>query len=62
MNGKIPDPVTLRRFFEIYESLTEIGGPRYLAELAVSGVTPISAREYGQIVYDLWRRRELIAS
>ena len=59
-NGQIADPVTLKRFFENENSLSEIGGPAYLADLAASAVTVINAREYGRIVYDLFLKRELI--
>jgi len=60
-HGQIADPVTLKRFFENDNSLSEIGGPAYLADLAASAVTVINAREYGRIVYDLYLKRELIA-
>ncbi|MCH7833199.1 MAG: hypothetical protein IIC55_10055 [Proteobacteria bacterium] len=60
--GDIADPVTLRRFFETNDALADIGGPAYLADLAASAVTAINAKEYGRLVYDLWRRRELISS
>ncbi|MEK9671008.1 MAG: replicative DNA helicase [Rhodospirillaceae bacterium] len=59
-HGQIADPVTLKRFFENENSLSEIGGPAYLADLAASAVTIINAREYGRIVYDLYLKRELI--
>jgi replicative DNA helicase len=58
--GQIADPVTLKNFFEADQSLAEIGGPAYLAELALAAVTIINAGEYGRIVYDLYLRRQLI--
>ena len=58
--GQIADPVTMRRFFEADENMTDIGGPAYLAELAASAVTVINAGEYGRQVYDLYLKRELI--
>ena len=58
--GQIADPITLGNFFEAEQSLAEIGGPAYLAELALSAVTIINAGEYGRIVYDLYLRRQLI--
>jgi len=60
--GKVVDPVTLKSFFEADEILADIGGPAYLAELAASAVTVINAGEYARIIYDLWRRREIIAA
>jgi len=59
--GQIADPVTLKNFFEQDQSLAEVGGPAYLAELAGSAVGIINAGEYGRLVYDLFLRRELIA-
>jgi replicative DNA helicase len=58
--GKLADPVTLRAFFEGDDSLSEIGGPAYLMELAGSAVGVINAGEYGRVIFDLFRRRELI--
>ena len=59
--GQIADPITLKRYFEADENLADIGGPKYLAELAGSAVTVINAGEYGNVVYDLYLKRELIA-
>ncbi|MDH5750359.1 MAG: AAA family ATPase, partial [Rhodospirillales bacterium] len=59
--GQIADPVTLRNFFEQNESLMDIGGPAYLAELASSAATIINAGEYGRLIYDLHLKRELIS-
>lgn len=58
--GQIADPVTLKNFFDQDQSLAEIGGPAYIAELAGSAVGIINAGEYGRLVYDLYLRRELI--
>ena len=59
--GQIADPITLNRYFEQDDSLSEVGGASNLAELASSAVTIINAGEYGRIVYDLHLKRELIA-
>ncbi len=59
--GQIADPITLKGFFEQDETLKEIGGPAYLAELAASAVGIINATEYGRLVYNLHLKRELIA-
>jgi len=56
----IDAPVMLMNFFEQDQSLAEIGGPAYLAELASSAVGLINAGEYGRLIYDLHLRRELI--
>ena len=59
--GQIADPITLKRYFEQNESLVDIGGPAYLAELAGGAPTIMNAEAYGRIVYDLGLKRELIA-
>ncbi|HIJ42562.1 MAG: replicative DNA helicase [Rhodospirillales bacterium] len=59
--GRSADPVTLKGFFEQDESLADIGGSAYLAELAASAVSTINAGEYGRFIYDLHLKRELIA-
>lgn len=58
--GQIADTTTLVPFFEQDGSLADIGGPRYLAELAGSMVSIINTQEYGRIVYDLHLKRQLI--
>ncbi len=58
--GQIADGVTLQRFFEHDQSLAEIGGPAYLAELTSAAATVINAGEYGRVIYDLHLKRELI--
>jgi replicative DNA helicase len=59
--GQIADPIVLKRYFEADENLSDIGGPAYLTELAKSAVTVINAGEYGNLIYDLFLKRELIA-
>jgi replicative DNA helicase len=58
--GQIADNITLRNFFEQDGTLAEIGGPRYLAEIAASMVTIINTREYGRTIHDLHLKRQLI--
>ncbi len=58
--GQLADNVTLQRYFEQDETLADIGGPAYLAELLGSAVTVINAGEYGRIIHDLHLKRELI--
>ena len=59
--GQIADPVTLKNFFQQDQSLADIGGPAYLAELAASAVTIINSAEYGRIIHDLFLKRQLIS-
>ena len=58
--NQIADPVTLRMFFEQDGSLADVGGPRYLAELAASMVSIINVGDYGRLIYDLHLKRQLI--
>lgn len=58
--NQLASPVTLKNYFEQNQTLSEVGGTRYLAELAASAVTIINAVEYGRIIYDLYLRRQLI--
>ena len=58
--GQMADPITLKRFFENVDTLSEVNGANYLAELAATAVTILNAREYGRVIYDLHLKRELI--
>lgn len=58
--GQIASNITLMNFFEQDGSLADIGGTRYLAELAASMVSIINSMEYGRIIYDLHLKRQLI--
>jgi len=59
--GKLATPVTLKSYFDNDETLSEIGGPAYLAKLAAAATTVLNAEEYGRTVYDLAVRRRLIS-
>lgn len=60
-NGQVADPVTLKGFFDKDEDLAHVGGAQYLVELAANVVTTVSVANYGQLIYELFLRRELIA-
>jgi len=53
-------PVTIKAFFDADPGLAELGGPAYLVRLAGAAISLFAARDYGQLVYDLAIRRELI--
>lgn len=59
--GQNASPVTLKNYFEKDADLEHVGGAEYLADLAASVVSVINAGDYGQTIYDLYLRRELIA-
>jgi replicative DNA helicase len=58
--NRIANPVTLRPLFESDESIKEVGGPAYLAQLTGSGAAVIGARDFAQQVYDLALLRALV--
>lgn len=59
--GKQATPITLKTFFETAEPIdATLSVPRYLGRLAANAATIINARDYGQTIYDLATRRQLI--
>src|SRR3546814_17267461 len=52
--------LTLRRYFENDAGLADVGGARYLVELAASAFNIIDAEDYGRTLHDLYLRRRLI--
>ena len=58
--GLIADPVTLKQYFERDDALVDVGGAQYLVRLANAAVTVIDAGHYGQVIFDLAVKRELI--
>lgn len=54
------NPVTLKHHLEKNDAVTQAGGIKYLAALMSGAVTVVNAVEYGKIIEDLWRRRELM--
>src|SRR3954452_17983906 len=58
--NRVATPVTLRPLFESDESIKEVGGPAYLAQLTGSGAAVIGARDFAQQIYDLALLRALI--
>lgn len=58
--GQIADPKTLRGLFENDPALADVGGAQYLGDLAASIITVINAQDYGQLIHELYLRRQLI--
>src|SRR5919112_1215772 len=58
--NRVANPVTLRPLFESDESIKEVGGPSYLAQLTGSGAAIIGARDFADQIYDLALLRALI--
>ncbi|PPR09836.1 MAG: Replicative DNA helicase [Alphaproteobacteria bacterium MarineAlpha11_Bin1] len=57
--GQQANPTTLKHVFDA-EEYKEIGGHRYLANLAGATFAVINAQDYGRLIYDLYLRRQLI--
>ena len=60
--GQIASPVTLKATFDQDAALAPTGGAEYLAKLAGAGatLTRVEVQVYARLVYDHWRRRQLI--
>ena len=59
--GGQASPATLRDHFEQQGRLDDVGGPRYLAELAATAIGVVDAAAYGRIIRDQYLRRALIS-
>ncbi len=59
--GRIADPITLKAIFDSDESLKDVGGSAYLAQLAGNSSTIINAADYGRQILDRHIRRQMIA-
>ena len=59
--GKQATPVTLKTFFDHHEAIdVGLSVPQYLGRLSANATSIINAKDYGQTVYDLAVRRQLI--
>jgi replicative DNA helicase len=58
--NRVANPVTLKPLFDSDESMKEVGGPAYLAQLTGSGAAVIGARDFAQQIYDLALLRALV--
>ena len=58
--GQIADPKTLRGLFDNDPALANVGGARYLNDLAGNVITIINVEDYARLIQDLHIRRELI--
>jgi replicative DNA helicase len=61
LEGRLADAVTLKADLENLETLEEVGGTRYLAQLLTAMVGITNAAEYGQVILDTYLRRGLIS-
>ena len=58
--GQVVSAVTLKTYVEQDEDMKAAGGAPYLARLAAASVHVIDATAFGQVVHDLYLRRQLI--
>ncbi len=58
--GKLADAIVLKNRFSQDETLVDIGGEQYLAELLLHAPSGAAAPEYAKMIFDLAMRRELI--
>jgi replicative DNA helicase len=58
--GQVASAVTLKSVFNEDEDLVDLGGAAYLADLAGSVVTILNVEDYGQAIFELHLRRQLI--
>ena len=56
----VANPVTLRPMFEADETMRELGGPAYLAQLTGNSAALIGARDFANQIYDLAMLRALV--
>ena len=59
-SGKQATPVTLKTFFDNEDPIGELTVPQYLGRLAANATSIINVLAYGQTIYDLSVRRNLI--
>ena len=59
-NNQLADPLTLKNYFTQKNELEVIGGDKYLIELAKNSTILSNVQDYGQRIYDLFQRREII--
>ncbi len=58
--GHSADPVTLKGYLTNDGTLDEVGGVKYLMDLAATAVTIINAEDYAKLIFDRYLRRQLI--
>lgn len=59
-SGRLAEPIVLMDRFKNDPAFHDLGGVRYLANLVDRAPPAANARDYGELIYDLALRRELI--
>ena len=60
-SGKNASAITLKSFFENEKALKDVGGTEYLVELQANFVSLTGAKDYAEVITDLWNRRRMVA-
>lgn len=58
--GQVADPITLRDYFKNHSQFDQMDGSQYLIDLCSSFSIPGGVRDYGQLIHDLYLKRQLI--
>lgn len=58
--GKSANPVTIREYFKDDEDFKAVGGIKYLSDIAQNYSAVVSIKDYAQLIYDLFIRRNLV--
>jgi replicative DNA helicase len=59
-DGQLASPVTLKTALQSHQGLSELGGPKYLVNLAGGSVSTFAIAEYGSLIADLHAKRQLL--
>ena len=59
-NSQVADLTTLKVFLENDQDFIDQGGMKYLLEISENSVSIINSKQYGELIYDLYLRRQLI--
>ena len=58
--GELASPVRLKNYFENDDDLKDVGGAKYLADLAGSIISVVNVKDYANTIFDLHLARSLI--
>jgi hypothetical protein len=61
-NGKVASLITIKNAFDQDQTLAEIGGIKYLAQLVAHAASPMSAKAYADLLCELAARRSAITA
>ena len=55
----VADGITLKQFFTIDDAVVEVGGASYLSNLLAAASTIINIRDYGLVIFELFKKRKI---